>query len=179
MTGKRLQAKNLFLSLATFHLILVNFMNLEYITYAAAGLSVILLGLVIWLIIRLRKLDKIRKEFFSSGLNQNIEQVLIGHNKNLEKLNDDFDQMSEYVSSLTMANKNNMQKVGFVRYNPFGDTGGNISFVLALLDANDNGFVMSSLHGREGNRIYAKEISKGVSKSQLTKEEQQAIKEAK
>jgi hypothetical protein len=75
-------------------------------------------------------------------------------------------------------NKSNFQKMGFVRFNPFEDTGANMSFALSLLDGNDNGFVISSLHGREGTRMYSKTITKGKSKFKLTEEELTAIQNA-
>jgi hypothetical protein len=65
-----------------------------------------------------------------------------------------------------------------VRYNPFNDTGGDQSFSLALLDLRDNGFVITSIHGREVDRIYAKQIDNGKSKHNLSAEEIEAIKEA-
>ena len=51
------------------------------------------------------------------------------------------------------------QRVGLVRYNPFEETGGNQSFALALLDADGDGWVLSSLHARSGTRVYAKAIT--------------------
>ena len=53
------------------------------------------------------------------------------------------------------------QRVGLVRYNPFEETGGNQSFALALLDADGDGWVLSSLHARSGTRVYAKAITAG------------------
>ena len=55
------------------------------------------------------------------------------------------------------------QRVGLVRYNPFEETGGNQSFALALLDADGDGWVLSSLHARTGTRVYAKAIVGGRS----------------
>lgn len=153
-------------------------MNTEYLIWGAAGLSVILLLAVVWQAWRLARLERFRKEFFSSGLAQDLDDILVRHNSTLKELTDNFDQMSEFVSGLAMANRKNYQKIGFVRFNPFDDAGGSISFVLALLDADSNGIVISSLHGREGDRVYAKEVKKGQSESQLTQEEQRAIKQA-
>ena len=47
-----------------------------------------------------------------------------------------------------------------MRYNPFEETGGNQSFALALLDAEGDGWVLSSLHARSGTRVYAKAIAR-------------------
>src|SRR3989339_439003 len=54
------------------------------------------------------------------------------------------------------------QKSAFLRFNPFGDTGGDQSFIWVLLDAHDNGVILSALHGRGGTRVYAKEVEKGL-----------------
>ena len=67
---------------------------------------------------------------------------------------------------------------GLVRFNPFEETGGNQSFALALLDADGDGWVLSSLHARSGTRVYAKAIVGGRSDTGLSEEETTAIKQA-
>ena len=70
-------------------------------------------------------------------------------------------------------------RVGLVRFNPFeGDTGGNQSFALALLDGRGDGFVVSSLHARAVTRMYAKSIARGTSESVLSDEESEAVRQA-
>ena len=71
-----------------------------------------------------------------------------------------------------------IQKVGVIRFNPFADTGGDQSFAVALLDAEGNGVVLSSLHGRADTRIFAKSVQAGRSKHALSDEEQDAIRKA-
>lgn len=68
-----------------------------------------------------------------------------------------------------------MQGVGVVRYNAFPDAGGGMSFSLALLDGQANGFVMSVLNNRDGSRVYGKGIESGTSSHPLSEEEQQAL----
>ncbi|MCJ7827770.1 DUF4446 family protein, partial [Patescibacteria group bacterium] len=73
-----------------------------------------------------------------------------------------------------------LQKVGTVRFNPFAETGGNQSFCLALLDLENSGIVISSLHSRESTRIYAKPVQKGKKQDfAFSEEEQRAIDKAK
>ena len=67
--------------------------------------------------------------------------------------------------------------MGFVRFSPFGEAG-NLSFALAVLDAHDNGVIVSSFHGREGTRVYSKDIKNGKTKAKLTEEEKQALEQA-
>lgn len=100
------------------------------------------------------------------------KQVIASHQKHLREL-------GKILEELVEQNRLHVQKVGIVRFNPFADTGGNMSFSLALLNADKNGIVISSLHSREGTRIYAKPVEKGESKHHLTDEERQAIAEAK
>lgn len=154
-------------------------MNYEYLSWAGIGLSGLLLLAVIWLALRVRRLDNLRREFFMDDVQKTVDDVIVQHNQQLKHLDERVGGLEQYTAGLSQANLKNLQKIGFIRFNPFNDAGGSISFVVALLDAQDNGVVISSLHGREGNRMYAKEITKGVSKSQLTEEEQEAIKQAK
>lgn len=77
------------------------------------------------------------------------------------------------------ANREHFQRLGFKRFNPFTDTGGNQSFILSLLDENNNGVVISSLHSRENTRVYAKKIEKGDSPDQeLSKDEKEVVKQS-
>ena len=84
------------------------------------------------------------------------------------------------LSDLKSKSRSHIQKVGFVRFNPFPTTtGGDQSFVLSLLDETDTGFVLSSLHSRDTTRFYAKTVKNGrASGHELSKEEIKAIKDA-
>jgi hypothetical protein len=68
-----------------------------------------------------------------------------------------------------------VQQVGVVRFNAFDNTGSDLSFAVAMLDATDSGFVLSGIYGREESRVYAKPVLKGESTYMLTKEEKQAL----
>ncbi len=54
-----------------------------------------------------------------------------------------------------------LQKVTLTRFNPFGDLGGNQSFILCLLDKSDSGVIITSLHNRDMTRLYAKTVKNG------------------
>jgi hypothetical protein len=92
-------------------------------------------------------------------------------NKRSEKVEQGLDEIAEIM-------KRSFQKIGVVRYNPFRDTGGDMSFSLALLDLEDNGLVITSIHGRQADRVYAKSIQSGKSQHNLSAEEIEAIKKA-
>jgi hypothetical protein len=149
------------------------------LVYFSLALGFLLLLVIIWQGIRLYRLEAVRREFFSSGLKKDLEQILIDQNRSLSQIKQELKLLDKNLENLVNENRNNYQKVGFVRYNPFDDSGGNISFALALLNDHDDGFVISSLHGREGTRVYAKAIKNTLSESKLTEEELKAIKIAK
>lgn len=73
----------------------------------------------------------------------------------------------------------NFKKIGIIKFNPFSEAGGNHSFALCLLDGEDTGFIILSLHGREGTRLYLKEVKQGHAQYELSKEEHQALVSAK
>lgn len=83
------------------------------------------------------------------------------------------------VSKLTTKATTHYQKVGYVRFNPFERMGGEQSFILSLLDGNDDGIVLNFLYTKEGVRVYLKQIKNGESDGhELSKEEKEAIKKA-
>ena len=104
----------------------------------------------------------------------------LNHFINLSQQNSgDVKSLTERLNKEIIANKDHLQRVGFKRYNPFTDTGGNQSFTLALLNENGDGIVISSLHSRENTRLYAKNLVQGkVENQSLSVEEQEVIKQA-
>src|SRR5438105_4501874 len=88
------------------------------------------------------------------------------------------DALNNVHRELEELTQRSIQKVAVVRFNPFADTGGDQSFAIALLDAEGNGVVLSSLHSRADTRIFAKQVLAGRSRHQLSDEEQDAIRKA-
>lgn len=111
------------------------------------------------------------KNFNKEGVKEILAQ--------LEKLRGDLEKISKELKELEEKNEFHIQKVGMVRFNPFQEIGGNQSFSLALLDANDNGVVITGLYTREGSRVYGKPIKNGQSEYLLSEEEKEAIEKAK
>jgi len=105
-----------------------------------------------------------------------LEEIL----RRIKVKDEEIEQLARVTQGLEKSALKHIQKIGFMRYNPFKDTGGDQSFVLTLLDAADNGVVISSFHGREGTRIYAKAIKQGKGENfALSEEEEKVIKQTK
>ena len=62
-----------------------------------------------------------------------------------------------------------------VKYDAFHEMGGKLSFSLALLNKEDDGFIINAMHSREGCYTYIKEIIKGNSVIVLSDEEKEAL----
>jgi len=96
----------------------------------------------------------------------------------LDQNSDDIKSLQERLTVEVSENKKHLQRVGFRRYNPFTDTGGDQSFSVVFLDDNGDGIMISSLHSRENTRLYAKKVEGGkVINQALSKEEQEVINE--
>jgi hypothetical protein len=109
---------------------------------------------------------------------RSLEAVLDAHLEKVFAMARELDDVAARTAILEAAQRRAFQRVGIVRYNPFEETGGNQSFALALLDAEGDGWVLSSLHARAGTRIYAKAIKGGRAEAGLSAEETAAIAQA-
>jgi hypothetical protein len=68
-----------------------------------------------------------------------------------------------------------LKHLAVVRYDAFGDMGGHLSWTLALLDDHGDGAVLTSIHGRNEARTYAKSISGWTCEQPLSPEEEEAV----
>lgn len=108
--------------------------------------------------------------------NLNFSQVLERIVKKQDLDENDIQQILAKVAKIEIANQKNFQKYALVRFNPFEDTGGDQSFILAILNNQDSGIVISSLHSRENTRVYTKLVENGKATThQFSKEEKEVV----
>src|SRR5689334_23197781 len=107
-----------------------------------------------------------------------LEQTLGTYFKKVESTEKHLVKLDDAYKRLSATGSLASQKISIVRFNPFGDTGGDQSFVLAVLDAHNSGYVLTSIHGRGGTRVYVKPVDYAKSKYTLSEEEQQALAQA-
>ena len=86
--------------------------------------------------------------------------------------------LSKQISVLARTQERNLNRVGVVRFNPYEDTGGDLSFALAISNNEGNGIVITSLHGRTNSRFYAKPLLNWQSAYTLSTEEADAVRRA-
>lgn len=143
------------------------------------GIFIIIL---IWQSIQTFLLIKIRNHYNNltkGAVKKNLTVILEKLLQDLDVSKKDIDQLQNRCDTIEKDGKFHIQKFGLLRFNPFHDTGGDQSFILALLDGNNTGIVISSLYSRSGARWYAKKIVLGKSVDhELSEEEEKAIKES-
>jgi hypothetical protein len=81
----------------------------------------------------------------------------------------------ERLAELERLARHDVYRPGFVRYNSFSDVGSDLSFAFALLNAQGDGVVVTSIYSREETRTFGKAVRKFVPQQDASPEEQQAI----
>jgi hypothetical protein len=153
--------------------------NFLFILVSILTLFVISVALNIATLVKTKKIEASSKKFFSGKNGKDLEELLTKNIEHIESMDDDIQELFKASNEIYELSSKSIHKVGMIRFNPFKDLGGNQSFALALLDGKNSGIVISSLHTREGTRIYSKSIQNSECKEHnLTEEEKSAIKKA-
>ena len=137
------------------------------------GLALLVLILEVWILLLHRRIGRLQ-----SGQNKRppgLVQLSADERGALAQLQAALPPAQAGLAALQQVVPTAMQKFGMLRFNPFGDTGGDQSFALCLTDAVGNGFVMSCLHRRNESKVYSKPLAGWQSKYSLSDEERQAI----
>ena len=146
-----------------------------YILIGMTALIVILLITVIVLIVKTSGLKKKYNAFMQGKDGKTLEDTIINRFEQLDETSKLSIANSNEIKKITENLKITYQKVGIVKYDAFNEMGGKLSFALALLDKNNNGFVLNAMHSREGCYMYIKEIVNGESYIVLAEEEKNAL----
>lgn len=132
----------------------------------------------LYLAIKLHRLSSSYQKMMQGADGQSIEQMMLARIQEIEELKQSVRELQAKQKMISADGMKHLQRVGLVRFNAFDNTGGDLSFSLAMTDAERNGFVLSGIYGREEARVYAKPIAAGESTYMLTKEEKQALESA-
>jgi uncharacterized protein YlxW (UPF0749 family) len=104
--------------------------------------------------------------------------LLTRHEESIAKLKVAVRQLAGEQQRQTELMLTALQRIGLIRYDAFEDMGGHLSFSAALLDANGDGVVVTSINGRQDTRCYAKPVEGWNSTHNLSEEEEAAIRQA-
>jgi hypothetical protein len=142
---------------------------------ALTALILVLLVLALLQSIRLRRAVRAYRALVRGGGEGTLGDVLESHVGRVEDVRARLEELDQRHADLQRVSQTSLQHIGLVRFNPFDDTGSDQSFAIALLDDRRDGLVISSLHGRNNTRVFAKPVEGGSSSHTLSDEETQAI----
>ncbi len=141
--------------------------------------EVVLCSIIAILAVQNSRLKRRLATFFSGKEARDLEKILFEQLEETKGLDQEIQELFEISNRLHELGQKSFHKSAILRFNPFKEVGGNQSFCVALLDGKNSGVVISSLHTREGTRVYAKPIVNGqASGFPLTEEEKSAIAQA-
>ncbi len=141
-------------------------------------LMLILLLVIAWNIYLQYSFSKINKRsriFFENGEAKDLEEIIYGQIKKSNDICEEMKKVSMDNEEIRGKMSKCIQKVSIVRFNPYGEVGGNQSFAIALLDKHLSGVMILSLYSRDGVRVYSKPVKEGRSEYKLSKEEEEAL----
>lgn len=133
------------------------------------------IGLIVIIIKTNNQNKRYKKMLEKLGNGNNIEQDIITYVEKVENVEKQNEEIINYCQNIDNNIRKCVQKIGMVRYNAFQDTGSNLSFAVALLDAKNTGIVVNGIYSRDCSNIYSKPIENGKSNFVLSEEEKEAI----
>jgi len=157
--------------------------GLQNIDFSFVIIIMLILIIVSWCIAiaALSKYSYLNKKYkrFMGGndakaLESYITELITLNQENEEQI----DKLNDHINALYEKQRYNFQKIGLNKYDAFQEMGGNLSFALALLDENDNGFIINSVHNIQSSYCYAKEVKEGKCSINLSKDEEIALNRA-
>jgi len=145
------------------------------------ALTALTLISIVLLVVFISKEEKIRKKYliFMRGKEaSSLEQDIIDLYNDNRELKEKIGQNRKDIKTLYKREQKDFQRVGLIKYDAYQQMGGNLSFALALLNEDNDGFVINSVHSTEGCYMYIKDIKSGACEIELGKEERAALEEA-
>lgn len=135
--------------------------------------------ILVWLVIVTWVLFKTRKHYYNligKSKKHTIEELLEHLLANDEKKAFEIEKLLGDVKLIVEQSKIPIQKIGIKRFNPFDRSGGEQSFVIALLNYHNTGLIINFIYTKEGLRTYIKKIKEGKALEYgLSEEEQEAV----
>lgn len=151
-----------------------------YVLLGTLAMILILFILDILLFVKNKKLVRKYESFMKGADGTSLESMVTQRFSEVDQIKDNIIEINGRLEKMDQILLHTYQKMSLVKYDAFQEMGGKLSFVLVLLSASNDGWIVNAMHStREGCYIYAKEVIKGECSVPLSEEEKQALEEAK
>ena len=141
-------------------------------------ITILLLIMTIICVVQTNRLYRKYDRFMRGKDAESLEDIIVNEIQEIEELKAQDRINKDMLKTLTRSVKSSFQKFGMVKHNAFKGMGGNLSFAIAILDMNNTGFILNSVHSREGCYLYIKMIERGETDILLGSEEKEALEQA-
>jgi hypothetical protein len=149
------------------------------VALAAAGVAVVSLVWAVVLSVKLRRLRAAQRTVLGGRPGAD----LVAHAATLQEafvaLQDRVEEMATRLDDRMGAAELRLDGAlayrSLVRYDAYGELSGHQSTTIALLDADRNGVILSSIAHRETARLYCKQVIAGEGELELSPEEAEAV----
>jgi uncharacterized membrane protein YecN with MAPEG domain len=149
------------------------------VALAGAAVAVLALILVLVLSFRLRRLRRDQRVILGPHGQADLVSHATGLQDAFAALHTRVEEVAERLDERMAAAEDRLDGAiayrALVRYDAYGEMSGHQSTSLALLDAEHNGVVLSSIAHRDTARLYCKQVHGGRGEHQLSPEEEEAI----
>lgn len=152
--------------------------TLDYFLVINIGGMVILFVLAVIILVKLANMKKKYKQFMTGANGYNLEQIVLDQGEEIASIKKNVNDHDDYITTISSHFSEVYSKIHVMKYDAFKEVGGNMSFVLVLLNIQNSGIIINSIRSTDGNYIYLKEVEKGECSTALCKEEIIALKEA-
>jgi len=142
------------------------------------ALVLIITALLVVFIIKYVKLEKKFAKFMSGSSAVSLEDAIAKLFEDNKKIKRVVNANRADIRQLYVNMTKTFQKIGIVKYDAYQQMGGLLSFSLVLLDEDNNGFILNSVHTTDGCYTYTKQIHEGVCELELGNEEKMALQQA-
>jgi hypothetical protein len=149
------------------------------VALAGAAVAVLAFVLVVVLSLRVRRLRRDQRVVLGPHGQGDLVAHATGLQDAFAALHARVDEIAERLDGRMAAAEDRLDGAiayrALVRYDAYGEMSGHQSTSLALLDADHNGVVLSSIAHRDTARLYCKQVQAGRGEHQLSPEEEEAI----
>ena len=152
--------------------------NSDAVVGALLVLSLVLLAAFLAVLSKVARLTRLYNRLTRGTSGGNVEEILHAYMGKVDEVTARMEALERRVEALGDSQLHCLQRIGLVRFDAFDDVGGEQSFAVVALDAQRSGVALSSVFSRTDVRVYAKAIRNGQPSHPLTREEEQAMRQA-
>lgn len=153
--------------------------DMGWVVLGLAAVYLLMLILILVLFVKNSKLKKKYNAFMAGEDGRSLEKIMLERFDQIDNLNGHMEVVDGHLNKVDQILMSTYKKMALIKYDAFQEMGGGLSFVLVMLTAGNNGFVLNSVHSsREGSYIYAKKVVNGECSIELSEEEAKALQQA-